>query len=278
MTRREDRARERARADSDEWVFDLDVRRGAEELRLEVGAYLDSVFEPQLDTSPTFMLINRAYRVLMQVEELADELETRDQRIRDLIGGNQWLRDLVNQRDADLSQVQEDVLDLNAENGREKALLEMENDLLRKQLKAAKGEERAERIKLLAEGMEARRTYMAEHDERPTYYLGYKQPGASPSFYGPDSVVVDGDWLQDRLKQADLLAEQMIYISDELEAARIDGARTALGNFAGNANFKGERFQRMIREWLVSELDEESARYLAPAPTPASEPEADHDR
>jgi hypothetical protein len=38
-------------------------------------------------------------------------------------------------------------------------------------------------------------TYLAEHDEKPDMYLGHPPPGASPSFYGPDDVVVDGDWL-----------------------------------------------------------------------------------
>ncbi|WP_230670969.1 hypothetical protein [Rathayibacter sp. Leaf248] len=32
-------------------------------------------------------------------------------------------------------------------------------------------------------------------DDKPSSYLGYPQPGAAPKHYGPDAVVVDGDWL-----------------------------------------------------------------------------------
>jgi hypothetical protein len=43
--------------------------------------------------------------------------------------------------------------------------------------------------------MKAHETYLAEHDDQPDTYHGHPQPGASPSYYGPDDVVVDGDWL-----------------------------------------------------------------------------------
>lgn len=44
--------------------------------------------------------------------------------------------------------------------------------------------------------------YLANHESKPSMYLGYRQPGASPTFYGPDEVVVDGDWLEMTLRQS----------------------------------------------------------------------------
>jgi hypothetical protein len=41
-------------------------------------------------------------------------------------------------------------------------------------------------------------------DSEPCTYLGYKQPGAAPFHYGPDDVVVDGDWLQQEIRYANL--------------------------------------------------------------------------
>lgn len=56
--------------------------------------------------------------------------------------------------------------------------------------------EHAAHLERVRADSEARKTWLAEHDDRPDTYLGYLQPGASPTFYGPDDVVVDGDWLE----------------------------------------------------------------------------------
>lgn len=49
-------------------------------------------------------------------------------------------------------------------------------------------------------------------DDAPTIYLGRPQPGAAPHHYGPDDVVVDGDWLQE-------LEETNAHAADRIEKA-----------------------------------------------------------
>lgn len=43
-------------------------------------------------------------------------------------------------------------------------------------------------------------------DDEPTRYKGHPQPGAAPHHYGPDDVVVDGDWLEAVTAEKDALA------------------------------------------------------------------------
>lgn len=46
-------------------------------------------------------------------------------------------------------------------------------------------------------------------DDAPSTYLGRPQPGAAPHHYGPDDVVVDGDWLVD-MEQRLVVAENAL--------------------------------------------------------------------
>ena len=52
-------------------------------------------------------------------------------------------------------------------------------------------------------------------DDAPEMYHGYKKPGAAPHHYGPDAVVVDGDWLEARLDELNAARERVAHLERE---------------------------------------------------------------
>lgn len=96
-----------------------------------------------------------------------------------------------------------------------------------------------------------RETYLAEHDARPSRYLGRPQPGASPTFYGPDDVVVDGDWLA-RLEEEISLLRNERETSEQALAARTTAVVSRVSRFLrwlGDARgeYSHESFQNDMR-------------------------------
>jgi hypothetical protein len=75
-------------------------------------------------------------------------------------------------------------------------------------------------------------TVEVAHSGEPLLDRGYKMPGYAPRHYGPDDVVVDGDWLEEEIASRDaVIAAQAAVIKTATEAI-MEGRRTGTAEWS----------------------------------------------
>ncbi|KQO98311.1 hypothetical protein [Leifsonia sp. Leaf264] len=197
----------------------VDVIRRRDETIAKLRAYIDPTAPelPVVDGWTDKIAALRARISSTDGAEILDQVAEYFAIDRDLIGFRAHIKPGPARTEEDIAPIVTGLRDLNLD-GDAKALAlnaadtiaTLTAELARHRARDLEAEE-ARTAEFAKERVE-RKEWLAGRDERPSTYLGRKQPGADATYYGPDDVVVDGDWLESHERRATADAKKLTKI------------------------------------------------------------------